>query len=355
MPKTKTQTHPMEALLKKGTTQKISKGIELDATIISLNKKSVLFDVGAKAYALLGELEIKEISTYLPYLKIGNKIRVRVIAPESKEGYPVVSMRKFFQKGKWDILKEKKAKEEEIEVVCGDFGKGGVFADFMGIRGVIPKIQLTENYMNNPEKLSGQKIGVRILEVDEEKNRLVVSQKAAVLGISQKELKERFDKIRQGKKYKAKVLGVSEFGAFCEVEGVEGLIHISEISWEKVTNAAEYIRAGDVVDVMVVKKNPTDLKLNLSLKRFKKDPWENIEKKYPKDKEVKGIVVKKERYGYFVRLEPGIEGLIHVSKLKGDEKIEPGQEVSVFIEKINDKSRRMSLLLAQKEKPVTYR
>ena len=348
-------SHPMEAIFNAQRPPKISKGQELEAEIVSLSKKGVLFDVGAKAYAVLGDLEVKEISTYLPYLKAGNKLKVKIIAEESREGYPVVSMKKFFQKGKWEILKEKKEKEEEIEVVCGEFGRGGVFVDFMGIRGVIPKIQLTEQYINQPEKLARQKIKARILEVDEEKNRLVVSQKAAALGISQKELKAKFDKIKSGKKYKAKVLGVSEFGAFCEVDGVEGLIHISEISWEKVANAAEFIKTGDEVEVFVVEKNPTDLKLNLSLKRLTKDPWEGIEKKYPKDKEVRGVVVRKEKYGYFVRLEPGIEGLIHISKLSGEEKFKPGQEIKIFIEKINEKSRRISLLLPQKEKPVTYR
>lgn len=355
MSTTKKTTHPMDVMLKSQLPTRISKGQEIEAAIVSLSKKGVLFDVGAKAYAVLGELEMREISTYLPYLKTGNKIKVKIVVEESKDGYPVVSMKKFFQKGKWDILKEKKDKEEEIDVVCGEYGKGGVFIDFMGIRGVIPKIQLIEQYIDQPEKLSGQKIGVRILEVDEEKNRLVVSQKAAVLGISQKELKEKFDKIKEGKTYKAKVLGVSEFGAFCEVEGVEGLIHISEISWEKVDSAEEHVKAGDTIDVVVVEKNSTDLKLNLSLKRLTQDPWENIEKKYPKDKEVKGVIVRKEKYGYFVRLEPGIEGLIHISKLSGEEKFKPDQEVRVFIEKINQKGRRISLLLPQKEKPVTYR
>ena len=351
----KPKTHPMEALLKKNSPPKISKGQELEATIVSLSKKGVVFDIGAKAYAVLGELETKEISTYLPYLKVGGKIMTKIIAPESKEGFPVLSMRRFFQKGKWDILHEKKEKEEEIEVLCGEYGKGGVFIDFMGIRGVIPKIQLTEKFINQPEKLSGQKIKVRILEVDEEKNRLVVSQKAAVLGISQKDLREKFEKIKEGGKYKARVLGVSEFGAFCEVEGVEGLIHISEISWEKVANAAEYVKVGDEIDVVVVEKNKTDMKLNLSLKRLQKDPWEDIEEKYPKDKEKVGKIVRKEKYGYFVRLEPGIEGLIHISKLTGEETYEPGQQVKVFIERVNKKGRRMSLLLPQKEKPVTYR
>ena len=107
MPAKNKTIHPMEAVLKLNRPPKLSKGQEQNATIVSLSKKGVTFDIGAKAHAVLGDLEVKEISTYLPYLKEGSKIKVRIVAPESKEGYPVVSMRKFFQKGKWEILKEK--------------------------------------------------------------------------------------------------------------------------------------------------------------------------------------------------------------------------------------------------------
>lgn len=348
-------THIMDQLLSKQTVSKVQKGDEVETKIITLSRKGVMFDLGTKAYAVLGDREVKELSTYLPYLKEGDTVKVRVIAEESKEGYPVVSMQNFFNKGKWSILAEKKENEEEIEVVCGEYGKGGVFIDFMGIRGVIPKIQLTQEYIDHADKLVGQKIKVKVLEVDEVKNRLVVSQKASALGISQKELKEKFEKIELNKVYKAKVLGVSEFGIFCEVDGVEGLIHISEISWEKVSDASSYVRPGEEIDVMVVEKNENDLKLNLSIKRLSTDPWETIEEKYPKEKEIEGEVIRKEHYGYFVRLEPGIEGLIHVSKLSGDEDLQIGSKVKVFVERVNKKDRKMSLVLPVKAKPVMYR
>lgn len=347
--------HPMEALLKKKNISNIKKGAEIEAKILTFSKNSVLFDVGAKAQAVLGEKELKEISTYLPYLDAGDTVRVRIISSESKEGYPVVSMRSFFEKGKWDILKDKKENEADIEVVCGEFGKGGVFIDFMGIRGVIPKIQLTTDFLDSPSHLEGQRIKVKVLEVDEIKNRLVVSQKASVLQISQKEMKQRFSKIKLNEVYDAKVLGVSEFGIFCEVQGVEGLVHISEISWEKVTNASIYVKPGEIIKTMVVEKNDEDLKLNLSLKRLAHDPWEDIVDKYPKEKEIEGEVVRKERYGYFVRLEPGVEGLIHISKLTGEENFEIGKKIKVFIERVSNKERRMSLILPQTAKPVLYR
>lgn len=358
MPKKTTQTaavHPMEALLAKFSPPSLRKGADVQARIMTISKKGVVFDVGAKAFAVLGEKENKEISTYLPYLNVGDVVKARVISEESKDGFPVVSMRKFFEKGKWDIVNEKKEKEEDIEVIAGEYGKGGVFIDFMGIRGVIPKIQLVGEYINAPNKLEGQKIKVRVLEVDQMKNRLVVSQKAAVMGISQKDLKKKFDKIKVGSEYEAKVLGASEFGIFCEVDGVEGLIHISEISWEKVSDASTYVHEGETLKVMVVEKNEQDMKLNLSLKRLTHDPWSDIEERFPKDKEIEGEIVRKERYGYFVRLEPGVEGLIHVSKLTGEENLEMGQKVKAYVERVNAKERKMSLVLPQKEKPVMYR
>lgn len=345
----------MEALLSLTKPQTLHRGEEVKAIILSLSKKGVVFDVGGKAQAVLGQEETIRFSSYFPYLKEGDRVLVRIITPEAKDGYPVVSMKHFFQKGRWDVLKQKKEKEEEIDVVCGEYGKGGVFIDFMGIRGVIPKIQLVGEALTAPERLIRKKIKVRVLEVDEKKNRLVVSQKASVLKISQKEIKERFDKIKEGEKYQATVLGVLEFGIFCDVDGVEGLVHISEVSWEKVADPSTHIKTGQKLDVLVVKKNPVDFKLNLSLKRLERDPWDEVEKKYPKDKEIEGEVVRKERYGYLIRFEPGIEGLIHISKIKDEKEPVIGDKVKVYIEKIDKKNRRISLLVPQKEKPVTYR
>lgn len=333
----------------------LQKNVEMNATIVAISKSSAWFDIGGKALAVLGQRETKEISTYLPYLQVGGSIQVRIISPESRDGHPVVSLSRFFDTGKWKILADKKAAEESIDVICGEYGKGGLFVDFMGVRGVIPKIQLLPEYMDSPEKLTGQKIKVRVLEVDEQKNRLVVSQKAVMSTMSSKDLANQFDAIEVGKTYEAHVLGTSEFGIFCEVMGVEGLIHISEISWEKVTDASAFVQPGQVIKVYVVEKNQGDMKLNLSLKRLTPDPWAQIEEKYPKDKLLEGEIVRQERYGYFVRLAPGVEGLVHVSKLRGSENLQVGQKIQVYVERINTGERRMSLVLPDVQKPLMYR
>jgi ribosomal protein S1 len=351
----KSSIKSMEDLLKKEVLQPPKKGEEIEAKIVSISKKHIFFDIGWKCYAVLGELEIKEISNYISHLKAGDKIKVRVVVEESKEGFPVVSMRNFFEKGKWEILERKQEKEEDIEVIAGEHGKGGVFVDFMGVRGVIPKIQLSEEYIESPKKLKGKKIKVRVLEVDQKKNRLVVSQKAAALGISYKKIKEEFEKIKVGGKYKAKVIGFSDFGIFCEVGKIEGLIHISEISWEKVTDPTRHVRVGSIIDVVVTEKNAANLKLNLSIKRLTSDPWEKIEERYPKDKEFEGTVIRRESYGYIVKFEPGVEGLIHVSKLAGNKELKIGEKVKLFVEKIDLKNRRMSLIPVVHKKPVAYR
>jgi len=352
------QTQSIMAILMEGDGKKqpsLQKNMELEATIVAISKNSAWFDIGGKALAILGERETKEISTYLPYLPVGSKISVRIISTESKDGHPVVSLSKFFDTGKWKILANKKTAEESIDVVCGDYGKGGLFVDFMGVRGVIPKIQLLPEFIDGPDKLTGQKIKVKVLEVDEQKNRLVVSQKAVLSNMSNKDLADQFGNIEVGKSYDAQVLGTSEFGIFCEVFGVEGLIHISEISWEKVTDASMFVRAGQITKVYVVEKNQNDMKLNLSLKRLTPDPWEGIEDKYPKDKILDGEIVRQERYGYFVRLAPGVEGLIHVSKLRGSENLQVGQKIQVYVERINVGERRMSLVLPDIQKPLMYR
>lgn len=351
----KEKQNPMEKLLKKQKIAPPKKGQEIEAKIISLSKKHIFFDIGWRSYAVLGDLEVKEITNYLPYLKVGDKFKVKVVVDESKKGYPVVSMKKFFEDGKWEILQKKQKQEEEIEVLVGEQGKGGVFVDFMGIRGVIPKIQLSEQFIDHPEKLKDKKIKVKVLEVDKKKNRLVVSQKAAALGLSYKEIKEEFNKVVVGKKYKAKVIGFSDFGVFCEIGRIEGLIHISEISWEKVIDPKKYVKEGQIIEVVVTEKNEQNLKLNLSIKRLIPDPWEKIDERYPKDKEIEGTIIRKERYGYIVHFEPGVEGLIHISKLSPNQELKIGQKVNLFVERIDAKNRRMSLLLVSKEKPVIYR
>jgi len=360
MPTTPKQSKPssMEELLKLGPTlPQVKRGDVMSGTIVSLSKKEVLFNIGWKTQGILVQPETKELPTFQKYLSVGQKVPVKIITLEAKGGFPVVSLQHFFEQGKWDILADHYKNEKTIEVEVKTKGKGGLFIEIMGIRGVIPKIQLTREFMQNPDSLYSKKVNVKILEVDKEKNRLVVSQKAAALGLTQSKLKKLFEQIKEGETYDCKVIGFSDFGIFCEVNGIEGLIHISEISWKKVSDPKTYAKEGSTIKAMVLKKNEHDYKLTLSLKRLEQDPWDEIETKYPKDMEFKGMVTRKEAYGYFVRLEPGIEGLIHNSKINADTTIDVNKNIAVYIERIDKKNRKMSLVPASTstDKPLMYR
>lgn len=344
----------MEDLLKNISFTPPKRGRETEGKVVSIGRKQVLFDIGWKSPAVLGELEVKDVFSYFPNLKVGDVMKVKVVVEESKDGFSVVSMRSHFDQGRWEVLMDKYKNDETIEVVCGDYGKGGVFIEFMGVRGVIPKIQLAKENIDAPEKLKGQKVKARILEVDEAKNRLVVSQKALESGVSSSELRTNFDAIKVGDTYEAKVIGFSDFGAFCEVGSVEGLIHISEISWAKISSPQESLKIGDIVKVVVIEKNEVNLKLNLSLKRLTNDPWKEVADQYPADTELDGEVVRRERYGYIVKIADGIEGLVHVSKV-GDQDYEVGDKIRVYVERVDVPTRKISLIPITTDKPLIYR
>jgi small subunit ribosomal protein S1 len=354
-PKTSSASNMEELLKKVGKLPQVRRGDIINGKVITLSKKEMLFDIGWKTSATLIAPETKELPTFIPYLKLGQTLPVRIVNVEARAGFPVVSLQNFFEKGKWQILEECFQKEELIKVKVLGSGKGGLFIEVMGIRGVIPKIQLTQEFLQHPNKLYRQKVEVKILEVDRNKNRLVVSQKAAALGITQEKLDKIFNKIKEGETYPARIIGFSDFGIFCEVEGIEGLIHISEISWKKVSDPRKYAKENEKIKVMVLQKNERDYKLTLSLKRLQKDPWYEIEKKYPKDKEIMGEVIRKEPYGYFVRLEPGVEGLIHNSKITSETEIKVGKKIQTYVERIDKKHRKMSLIPVNVGKPLLYR
>ena len=346
----------MEELLKGASSlPKLKRGSIIEGIIISASKKEMFFDIGWKTNAILISPETKELPVFLPYLEIGKKVLVRIVNIEARAGFPVVSLQNFFEKGKWEILEDNYKKEKKINVNVLGSGKGGLFIEIMGIRGIIPKIQLTRDYIKNKQKLFNKKVEVKILEVDRAKNRLVVSQKAAALGITQKKTSNIFSKIKEGSTHKARIIGFSNFGIFCEINSIEGLIHISEISWEKVSNPKEYAKEGEEVKVMVLNKNNKDYKLTLSLKRLQTDPWEKIEEKCPKDKQVQGEIIRKEPYGYFVRIEAGIEGLIHNSKITPEMDIKIGKKIKAYVERIDKKHRKMSLVPVSIGKPLLYR
>lgn len=333
----------------------IKKGDKVEGVVVSLSPKAVLFDIGKKSLGILAEWELDQVKDYAASLKMGDKVTATVINPENDMGYTVISLRSATAEKRWDILAERQEKGEDLEVSGLETTKGGLLVDWQGLRGFIPSTQFEGEYATNPHVLIGRTIKAKILEIDKALNRFVLSQKASALGITPTALKETLSKIKSGDELKGTISGIAPFGIFVDMDGIEGLVHISEIAWEKVNNPASLFKVGQKVEVLVIEVNQKAGKLNLSIKRLLPDPWKNILDRYPLESTVKGKITRIVPYGAFVQIEPGIEGLLHISKIPAGEEQKEGEQISCVIESIDEAKRKISLTLIPKEKPVGYR
>lgn len=333
----------------------MKKGITVEGTIISMSTKEILVDIGKKSFGIVAEWELEQVRDYVKQLKVSDRVTAQVVNPENDYGYTVLSLRKASHESRWEMLDDIKQKGEDIEVVCIEPAKGGILVDWQALRGFIPSTQLSVEYVVNPATLINRRIKVKVIEIDSAINRLVLSQKASALGVTPSKQKEKLSKIKQNDTVKGKISGIAPFGVFVDVDGIEGLVHISEIAWEKVENLSEHFKVGDSVEVMILDINADEGKLNLSIKRLTPDPWKNILDRYPIESTVSGKVVRSAPYGIFIKLEPGIEGLLHISKLTPGEEPQIGDKLECLVEKIDTVKRKISLTLVPTAKPVGYR
>lgn len=333
----------------------LKKGDTVNGTVVSVAAKEIYVDIGKKSFGIVAEWELEQVKDYAATLKPGDRVTAQVMNPENEAGFIVLSLRKSSQEKRWAVLAEKKEKGEDIDVIGLEVAKGGLLVEWQNLRGFIPATQLDHAVANNPASLIGRHMKVKVLEVDQSVNRLVLSQKASILGISPGVLKDKLGKIKANDTLKGIVSGVAPFGLFVDIDGLEGLVHISEIAWEKVDNPASFYKVGDTVEVVVIDVNKDEGKLNLSIKRLTPDPWKNILDRYPRDEVVTGRVVRRAAYGVFVQLDAGIEGLIHVSKIPTGTELKADQEVECMVENVDVAKRKISLTIVPKEKPVGYR
>ncbi len=336
----------------------IKKGDKVKGRITTIRNRSIFIDIGAKSDAVVDGDEFDFVKDYLSDLKIGDEIEVNVKIPESDKGQILVSMKDAANEYGWQYFESKVNTDETVTVFGKELNRGGavVIAPF-GFFGFIPGSQIGDKYDGDPEKMIGKKIKVKVLEVDQSKNRLVFSERLVsepnVVNLEEKAAKE----LEIGAVFESKIVRVEPFGLFVHIEidvgeekkaTLEGLVHISEISWEKVEKVDELYRAGTTIEVKLINKD--EGRLQFSVKRLQPDPWENIDKKYPKDEEFEGVVTKIASYGALVRMEPGVEGLVHISKLTGGITFAEGDKIKVYIESIDIPKRKMSLGLVVSDK-----
>lgn len=347
----------MEELLAQNPTQAIGlkKGDTVTGAVVSTSSREILVDIGKKSFGIVAEWELEQVKDFAAQLKISDQVIAQVMNPENDAGYVVLSLRRSSNEHRWTLAAKLKDSGEDITVNVLEQTRGGLLVDWQNLRGFIPSTQLEGAAASNPGQLIGRTITVKILEVDKAVNRLVLSQRASVMGVTPLAQREKIAKINPQDTLKGKVSGVAPFGIFVDIDGIEGLVHISEIAWEKVDNPSSLYKVGDPVEVLVLDVNKDEGKLNLSIKRLTPDPWKNILDRYPVEAHVTGKVVRSAPYGLFVQLEPGVEGLLHVSKITPGEEPKTGETIECVIEHIDPNSRKISLTLVPKAKPVGYR
>ena len=333
------------------------RGTIIKGVVLVVSPRQLLLDIGGKSEAVVHEKELPYIADLTHNLKVGDTISVQVVNPENDRGQTVVSLRKTALNQRWEIMADKKQKGEVVEVVIRELTRGGVFGDYVGQKGFIPLSQVVAATTKMGDKATGRRISVKIIEVDKDANRLVFSQGPA--GVSDKQ-RAALKLVTLGNVYVAEVTGIAPFGAFVNVKisdgvSIPGLIHISEIAWEKVDSPQTYLKIGQKVDVKAIGADPKIGKLTLSLKQLLADPWLDVTKVFSIDQTVKGKVSRVSQYGIFVSLLPGIDGLIHISKLAPGTEPKAGEEVECMIEDINPDRHKISLSLVTHAKPIGYR
>lgn len=282
------------------------------------------------------------------------------MSDENERGQIMLSLRRAMMTTLWEALEGYLENDKELEVKGAEVNRGGMIVKWQGLRGFVPSSQFGGEHAGNFRELSGKSFLVKAIEVDREKNRLIFSEKL----VSEKELiekrEEALKEVKVGEEYTGTVTGVLSFGAFVAVTlpsavTVEGLVHISEISWEKVEDINRYLKKGDKTKVKVLGVEQGTGKLNLSIKQLTADPWSHAASRYTAGTTVKGKVSRSAAFGVFVNFEPGIDGLIHISRVPQFPELNMGEEIEVLVESIDPEHRRMSLGPVLKEVPVGYK
>lgn len=337
--------------------KQIAAGDMVNGTVLSVRKHEVLIDLGPLGVGLVPRREVGFSKNYT----VGDEVVASVVDPELDNGYSLLSLRKAAKDRGWDEVFAKLETGEIITVVPYDANRGGMLVEYEGIRGFLPVSQLSaEHYprvgssdkdeiLQRLNTLVNKDIKVRILDADRKTNKLIFSEKEAV----KEGLAERFQKMAIGDTVEGVVTGVVDFGVFVNVEGIEGLIHISEISWERVNNPADYVKVGQTVKAKIIAIDKE--RLSLSMKQLTKDPWLDEVEQFKPGEKVEGTVTRITPFGAFVQLSPAVEALVHVSELGGDgtdpEKVFTLNERKEFtVLDIDKENRKISLSLGKSKK-----
>jgi small subunit ribosomal protein S1 len=350
-------------------------GDVVEGTVVRIDPDEILVDFGGKSEGVVSNRELmnrrgpREGDEGRPEIQVGNQVLVYVLQPESPEGHAVLSLRRAGLERKWRGMQERFDAGEIVEARVIDHNKGGLIVD-LGVRGFVPISQIVD-FPRRPrdeqprdaaqeiaEKLQpfvGRTLRLKILEVNRKANRLILSEKVALYEERREKRDELFSSLETGQRVKGVVRSIAPFGVFVDLGGIDGLVHKSELSWNKVNNPETAYQIGDEVEAEVIDINHERGRISLSIRRLQPDPWQESVAKYKIGDVIEGTVTKLVNFGAFVRVEEGLEGLIHISELSHQRVAHPGdvvqegQQVKLRIISLDSERHRLGLSLKQAE------
>jgi len=350
-------------------------GDVVEGTVVRIDPDEILVDFGGKSEGVVSNRELmnrrgpRDGDESRPELSVGDEVLVYVLQPESPEGHAVLSLRRAGLERKWRAMQERFDAGEIVEARVIDHNKGGLIVD-LGVRGFVPISQIVD-FPRRPrdeqprdaaqeiaEKLQpfvGRTLRLKILEVNRKANRLILSEKVALYEERREKRDELFSSLETGQRVTGVVRSIAPFGVFVDLGGIDGLVHKSELSWNKVNNPETAHQIGDEVEAEVIDINHERGRISLSIRRLQPDPWQESVAKYKIGDVIDGTVTKLVNFGAFVRVEEGLEGLIHISELSHQRVAHPGdvvqegQQVKLRIISLDSERHRLGLSLKQAE------
>lgn len=334
----------------------LQKGDIVKGTITKIEEGQALVDVGFKYDGVIpiGELSTLRVENVSDVVQEGQEVEVKVQRINDEEGKLILSKKAVDSVKAWDRLQEKFNSGEVFEVKVNDVVKGGLVVD-LGVRGFIPASLVERHFVEDFSDYKGRSLRVKIVEFDRNENKVILSQKAVLEQEFEAEKHGRINQLQVGQVLTGTVQRLTNFGAFVDLGGVDGLVHISEMAHHRVETPAEVVKEGDTVQVKVLKLDPEAGRISLSIKQASKGPWANVAQKFHTGDIVTGTVKRLVSFGAFVELLTGVEGLVHVSQIANrhvatpDEVLEVGQEVKVKVLDVNEDEQRISLSIREVE------
>ncbi|MGZ4122078.1 MAG: 30S ribosomal protein S1 [Tumebacillaceae bacterium] len=334
----------------------LQKGDIVTGTITKIEEGQALVDVGFKYDGVIpiGELSSLRVENVSDVVQEGQQVELKVLRINDEEGKLILSKKAVDGVKAWDRLEEQYSSGQVIEVKVQDVVKGGLVVD-LGVRGFIPASLVERHFVEDFSDYKGRTLRVKIVEFDRNESKVILSQKAVLDEEFEAVKHNKLSDIQVGQVLTGTVQRLTNFGAFVDLGGVDGLVHISEMAHHRVETPGDVVKEGDTVQVKVLKVDPSAGRVSLSIKQATKGPWGDVAQKFHTGDIVTGTVKRLVSFGAFVELLPGVEGLVHISQIANrhvataDEALEIGQEVKVKVLDVNEAEQRISLSIREVE------